>query len=180
MCYQRILVDSLFSYDFVVIIIIITPLRVFHISVSWCFLTRFGVTESILKSAGCVSVFWPILKILQSGWYPLVLFKSSCLFINPFVIVPSTLIATPSTSCTIIFFSSLPRSRYLCLFSLPFILNLSSSRMAKSTLRLVLFNFLFFFLVIVAIDYHWVWSSGWYWLSVCISKYRVSRSLRTF
>ena len=42
----------------------LTPLRVFHISVSWWFLTGVWVTAIHLKSSGLFSVFWSLLILL--------------------------------------------------------------------------------------------------------------------
>ena len=49
------------------IIIIIVPLRVFNISVSWFFTTRVCVKASLLKFQELSSVFWLILIIQRSG-----------------------------------------------------------------------------------------------------------------
>ena len=51
----------------IIIIIIIYSFRVFHISVSWWFLTGVWVTASLLKSPGLVSGFWPLLAMLSFG-----------------------------------------------------------------------------------------------------------------
>ena len=51
---------------------------------------------------------------------------------------------SPSLSCSIVFFSSLERSRYLSLFSFSFSLTLWSAGTAKSTTRQVLFFLSFF------------------------------------
>ena len=53
--------------------IIITPLRVFHASVSWWFSIGFWMTASLLKSPGLSSVFWKISIMLLFGWSSLVL-----------------------------------------------------------------------------------------------------------
>ena len=48
-------------------IIIILPIRVFHISISWWFFTGVWVTASLLKSPGLVSGSWPSLAMLSFG-----------------------------------------------------------------------------------------------------------------
>ena len=51
----------------IIIIIIIYSFTVFHISVSWWFLTGVWVTLSLLKSPGLVSGFWSFLAMLSFG-----------------------------------------------------------------------------------------------------------------
>ena len=55
----------------IVFIFIITPLRVFHTSISWCFSTGVWVTASLLKSPGLFSVFWTF-SIMLFLWSSLV------------------------------------------------------------------------------------------------------------
>ena len=45
----------------------------FHTNVCWWSFTRVWVSASLLKSPGLFSVFWLILKMLLSGWFPLFL-----------------------------------------------------------------------------------------------------------
>ena len=51
----------------IIIIIIIIPVQVFHISVSWWFLTGIWVTASLLKSPGLFSVLWLISTVQVSS-----------------------------------------------------------------------------------------------------------------
>ena len=83
--------------------IICSPLRVFHTSDSWWFLTGVWVT-SFLKSPGLFSVFWPISIMQQFGWSPLVL-----LFLSPPVLVLT--IGIIVTFMLHSFFNSLAESR---------------------------------------------------------------------
>ena len=62
---------------FIIIIIIIVILRVFHISINWCFLTGVWVIASLLKYPGLFSVFWPILTMPSFWWSLHVLLFSS-------------------------------------------------------------------------------------------------------
>ena len=50
-----------------------THLGVFHTSVVWWFSTGVWVTASLIKSPKLFLVFWPILIMPQSRWFPLVL-----------------------------------------------------------------------------------------------------------
>ena len=54
-----------------------TLLRFFHTSVSSWFFSGIWVTACLLKSPGLFSVFWQILIMLLSGWFPLVLLFTS-------------------------------------------------------------------------------------------------------
>ena len=83
--------------------------------------------------------------------YPLIS-KPSSHSTNPLVTVPNAPITTGLTVTFMIFFSSLARSMYLSLFSLPFIFTLASTGTAKSPNRQVIYCF---------VDYHQVWLSGW-------------------
>ena len=69
---------------------------------------------------------------------PLIL-KSTSPRTNPFVTVPSAQLVSPSLSCSIFFFNSLARSRYLSFFSLSFSFTLCLAGTAKPTIRWVLF-----------------------------------------
>ena len=60
----------------------LTPLRVFHTSVSWWFLTGVWETASLLKSPGLVSVFRPILVLMVFTCH--LISKSSGPFTNLF------------------------------------------------------------------------------------------------
>ena len=82
------------------------------------------MTSSLLKFLGLFSVFWPILILLLSRWSLLVLRF-------PSLAVPLTILwglsqmyqpqlVSPSTPCSIFFFSSLASSRYLSLFAFYF------------------------------------------------------------
>ena len=53
-----------FAYYYYYYYYCFTLLRVFHISLSWWFLTGVWVTENLLKSPGLFSVFWPISTML--------------------------------------------------------------------------------------------------------------------
>ena len=121
----------------IIIVIIISSFRVFHISVSWWFFTGVRVTASLLGSPGLVSGFW---------LFPPT-FKSSRHFNTPLVIVPKTpiTIGTIFTFMFHSFFNSLARSRYLSLFSHSFRFILWSAGTAKSTI----FQILLFFLLII-------------------------------
>ena len=83
-----------------------TPLKIFYNSINWWFLIGVRVTESLLKSLGLFSVFWPILIILLSGWSPLILlFPSLPVHLSILLrIVPSAPITT-DISVTFIFYS---------------------------------------------------------------------------
>ena len=61
----------------VIIIIIVYSFRVFHISVSWWFLTGVWVTASLLKSPGLVSGFWPFFFFLFLLLHSLGVFDTS-------------------------------------------------------------------------------------------------------
>ena len=140
---------------FLTIIIIFTPWKFFHISVSWCSFTGVWVTTSLLRSLGFFSVLWPMSTLLLFGLSPRVL-----LFLSPLVLLPilwSTIPRVPLTISTTVtfmdhrFFNSLGRTRYLSFFSQSFNFIQWSSGTAKST-RL---QFLFFF-----IDYYKAQSSS--------------------
>ena len=104
-------------------------------------------TASLLKSPGLFLEFWPISTMLQFGWSPLVL-----LFPSPPMRVKSVGDCTKRANyncyhrhfffhclCSIVFFHSLAKSRYLSLFSLSFSFTLCSAGTAKSTIRQILF-----------------------------------------
>ena len=97
-----------------------TPLRVFHTSVSWCFLNVVFATASLFKSPLLFSVFWPILKMELFGWSSRVLlFPSPPSLLTIFRLLYQELqlqMILPSLSCPTVFFSSLARSRYLPFF----------------------------------------------------------------
>ena len=57
----------------ITILLLSYSLRVFHSIVSWWFSIEVWVTTSLLKSAGLISIFWPISIMLLFGWLPLVL-----------------------------------------------------------------------------------------------------------
>ena len=94
------------------------------------------------------SLFWPILIMLWCGWSLLVFLFQSLPLPLPIVkrlfrVHQLQLVSLSS----LVFFSSLTRSRYLSLFSFSFNFTLWSAETAKSTIRHVLFffSFLFFF-----------------------------------
>ena len=98
-----------------------THLRVFHTSVSWMLLTGVWVTPCFLESLRLFSVFWPILVTQLFRWSPLVL-----LFPSPPIPVSilyqlyrahQLQLVSPSSSCFIVFFSSLAKFRDLSLFA---------------------------------------------------------------
>ena len=124
------------------IIIIITLFRVSHTSVSRWFSTGVWVKANLLKYPDLL-----ILIILVFGWSPLVL-------LFPSLPVPLSilwwlyqahqfLLVSPPLSCSIVFFSSLARSRYLSFFLLYFSFTMWSAETAKSTIRQVLCFFVF-------------------------------------
>ena len=121
----------------------------------------------LLKSPGFFSVFWPISTLLYLGWFPLIF-----LFSSPPLPVPilwwlyrvhQLQLIFLSLLCSIAFFSSLARSRYLSLCFLSFKFTLWSATMAKFTVWQV---FSFFFTITRSghlAEIRW---------SVCISKPR--------
>ena len=65
-----------------VVLVILILWEFFTPSISWWFFTGIWETANFLKSPGLFSVFWQILKMLQSEWAPFVfLFPKSS---NPF------------------------------------------------------------------------------------------------
>ena len=86
------------------------------------------------------------------------IYKSSCPFKNPSVIVPRA----PITSSIIVtftfhsFFSSLARSWYLSFFSLSFNFSLWSAGTEKSTILQILFFFFFFFFWLLQVLAVWM------------------------
>ena len=88
---------------------------------------------------------------------------SSSPFINPLLTVPSAPRKIGNTINFMFhgFFSSLARSTYFSLFSLPFSFTRWSAGRVKSTIRWVLISFFFFlFFFSFFVDYHLVRSSG--------------------
>ena len=152
--------------------ITLTPLRVFHTSVSrWSstgvWVRYYLLLESVFHQRQWMVIHWglsdskspqvsrtlhSILAVLSNilvwmiSCHPLIS-KSSRPFNNPLVTVPKALITigiiVPFKFHS--FFSSLARTRYLSFFSLAFKFILWSARTAKSTILQVLF-YLFFFL----------------------------------
>ena len=118
------------------IIIIFTPFRVFHTSVSRCLLTEVGVTTSLL-------IFLADLNKAVVRWSPLVLlFLSPPIFVSILLENVSKAPITTGISVSFMFHSFFPlflaRFRYLSLFSLSFSFTLWSVETAKSTTRQVL------------------------------------------
>ena len=74
-------------------IIIITPFRVFHTSISRSFLIGVWVTASLFKSLWLFSVFWLISSMLSFGQSP-----HAPLFPSPLVLLPSFGDCTKSTN----------------------------------------------------------------------------------
>ena len=101
------------------IVFIITPLRIFQISVRWRFSTKVWVRVTLLKSSGLFSVFWSISTnavVWMNSIYPLISNYFQSLY-QSFPRAPITI----SISVTFkfhSFLSSQVRSRYLSLFSL--------------------------------------------------------------
>ena len=100
-----------------------TLLRVFQNGVWWCLHIGICVTAILLKSPGLLLAFWPIIKMLYFGWYPLV-------FLVPSSSVPVPVIwwlyrahllklVSPSLSYSIFKKKILIKGTYLsfCLFS---------------------------------------------------------------
>ena len=75
---------TIITTTLVLLSILLTPFRIFHISVNWWFLAGVWRTTSFLKSPGPFSVFWPISTMLLFGQSPLI-----PLFPSPRVLVPN-------------------------------------------------------------------------------------------
>ena len=134
------------------------------------------MTASLLKSPGLFSVFWLSSIMLLFGWSPLVRQLPNPL--GPLIIIyllcqkHQSQLAQSSPSCSIVFFNSLARSRYLSFFSHSFSFILWSAGTAKSTIWQILFFFflLFFFFFFFFADYYKVCLLADIWGSVCMSK----------
>ena len=155
-------------------------MRVFHTRVSWWFLTVVWVTASLLKSPGLFSVFWSILITLSLGWSPLVLLFPSPpvpLSILWWLYRAQQLRFLSQSPCSIVFSSSLRRSRYLSLFWLSFnctqwsagTANPLFGRLSFFIIYYILFIFIYLFILFYLFifffffffDDHYVMSSGW-------------------
>ena len=129
-----------------IIIIIIYSFKVFHISVSWLFITGVLVTASLLNHFKTLP---SILAVLNKAVFWMVsprppTSKSSSPFNNPLVTVPEAPITIDKIVTFIFhsFFNSLGRSRHLS-FKHSFTFILWSAWTVKSTIVQILF---FFFL----------------------------------
>ena len=128
---------STVNYQFLLWIIMITPLRVFQTSVSWWFLTGVWVTASLHKSLGLSSVFTR----------PLI--SSPCT--NFFGDLPRAPIKIGITITFMFhsFFFSLERSRNFSFFRISFNFTLCSAGIAKSTILHVLFIIIIIIIIIL-------------------------------
>ena len=140
-------------------------IRVFHISVSWWSFTGDWVTASFLKSPGFFTESWPFLIMLLFRWSPF-----GRRLPNPpgpliILLLPcqthQSQLAYLSPSCSIVFFNSLARSRYLSLFSHSFSFILWSAWAAKSTILQISF-------------FCWLFWPRLGYLFVCLSPIEVS------
>ena len=118
------------------------PSRVFHTIIKSLSFTGVWVTASFSKSPEFFSVFWPILIVLSFGCTSLV-FLFPTLSVNLPILLSlyrahQLQLVSTSISCSIVFSSSLSRSRYLSLFSPFFTFILWSATTAKSIIRQVL------------------------------------------
>ena len=132
------------------------------------------MTAGLLKSPGLFSVFWPLSIMLKFGWSPLIRQLPSSPV--PLIVLwwlyqkHQSRLVELSPSCSIVFFNSLARSRYLSFFSHSFSFILWSAGTAKSTILQILFLFFFsffFFLLLIIIKSGLLAEIRW---SVCMSK----------
>ena len=113
---------GVFSVFWLLLLLLLYSLRVFHNSISWWSFTGVWVTTSLLRSLELFSVFW-----FQQcfGLYSLSS-STDFQFLQSFGIIPSGPITIGITITFMFhsFFSSLARSKYLSIFLLTFIFNL--------------------------------------------------------